>query len=134
MCDLCQKMVGRWAYPPVWRSDEIILCPKKLVQERAWTKISLDKRRFIAIKECGQVCHGTVSSFSGLLSFLFILLHKHKKGNIFLSMMDGNLQLSFNTIPSQGYLQFSRKALKAANHLGPKMRKYTSNYGKMRKR
>lgn len=86
---------------------------KKLVQERAWTKISLDKRRFIAIKGCGQVCHGTVSSFSGLLSFFFILLHKHKKGNIFLSMTDGNLQLSFNAIPSQGYLQFSRKSLKA---------------------
>lgn len=101
---------------------------------RAWTKISLDKRRFIIFKECGQMGHGTVSSFSGLLSFLSILLTKYKRGSIFLFAIDVNPQLGFNTIPSQGYLQFSRKALKPANHLGPKIRQSKANYGKMRKR
>lgn len=75
-----------------------------------------------------------VSSFSGLLSFLSILLTKYKRGSIFLFAIDVNPQLSFNTIPPQGYLQFSRKALKPANHLGPKMRQSKANYGKMRKK
>lgn len=122
MHDLCQKVAGRWVYIAKWRCDEIILSPYETSpvgpgQEFHWIRGFLLSQN---VDKCAMSQWLPLMSWFIIISPSTPLTETKKKAIIFLPATDVNPQLSFNNIPYWQCLQCSRKALKPANHLGPK--------------